>query len=273
MSSEAAPVTVSAPPVLPSVPIILGAPERLFGLTELVVKADGSIAGTMPTGPWLSGPDGRGEVAGLGLLIDDVLGYAAVQLADGWALSTEVSVDMVGTVPVDGSRVHCVARVVHEDTTGPLVSGEVLHDDGQVLAHCTLRGRLVGTYPTPALSPDRLLLPSPAVAADLDALLGDDFVPGQDGARVTVGSGFANPLGNLHGGMAFCFLERVAARAMPAPGRTASVRMQLVRAAPVGSVLHLEAVRVHRGRTLGVVQVVSRDEAGRVGAIATVTRH
>jgi uncharacterized protein (TIGR00369 family) len=256
----------------PPVPMIAGVPEQLFGLQRLTIDADGSIAGTVPSGPWLAGPDGQGELAGLGVLIDVVLGYAAVQLTDGWALSTEISVDVVGLVPTDGTRLACSARVVHEDPEGALVEGEVTDSRGGVVARCSMRARFVDARPGGHRLPASGS-PRPVGAASLTALLAEDVVVSGGGARVTVSERFSNPLGHFHGGMVFCLLEWMAATAMPAPARTASIRIQIVRGAPQGTVLHLTAEPVHRGRTLGVVQVTSRDEAGRTCAVATVTRH
>lgn len=256
----------------PPVPMIAGLPEQLFGLQGLTVDADGSITGSVPSGPWLAGPDANGEVAGLGVLIDVVLGYAAVQLTDGWALSTEISADVVGPVPTDGTALVCSARVVHEDQEGALVEGKVTDSRGGVLARCSMRARFVDARPAAHPLPPSGSL-RPVGAASLTALLGEDVVVSGGGARVTVSERFANPLGHFHGGMVFCLLEWMAATAMPAPARTASIRIQIVRGAPQGTVLHLTADPVHRGRTLGVVQVTSRDEAGRTCAVATVTRH
>jgi uncharacterized protein (TIGR00369 family) len=85
-----------------------------------------------------------------------------------------------------------------------------------------------------------------------------------------------NPLGNLHGGVSLCVSELVAVRALLGSGPplvTASVRMAYVRPLLVGTTVTLTARVLHRGRTLGVVEVVGTGPGGKVATLATVIAH
>lgn len=60
------------PPTVPR-----GRPENLFGVGPMLAES-GRARVSMPTGPWLRGRDGRLSPAGLGVLLDDVLGQAVL---------------------------------------------------------------------------------------------------------------------------------------------------------------------------------------------------
>src|SRR5690242_14160912 len=80
-----------------------GGPEGLFRVDDLSVGD--APHGRMITGPWMTGPDGRPSPGGLGVLVDDVLGYAilAARPRNDWSVSTEIALDVLGPVPGDGS--------------------------------------------------------------------------------------------------------------------------------------------------------------------------
>lgn len=254
------------------VPMVLSGPELLFGIGRIERSPDGSLRATQQAGPELV-DTGVPQLSGLGVLIDDVLGYAVNQERPGWSVSTELSVDLTEAIPTSG-LIACEGRVVHADAAGALATGEVLDARGEVLARCVLRGRFGDRRPPDdALASGRSIVQPQVDRSSLDAVLGEAVVRSSGGLSVTVGELFVNPLGNLHGGMHLCLVERAGALASPELDRTASVRLQLVRGVPNGALLDVRATLAHRGRTLAVVRVAVTDEAGRLCALGTVVRH
>jgi uncharacterized protein (TIGR00369 family) len=263
---------VSAPaPEL--VPMVLSGPEMLFGVQRITREPDGSLRSTQGAGPEIADECGRAQLSGLGVLVDDVLGYAVNQASPGWSASTEISVDVTGDVPSAGT-VTCTGRVVHVDDAGALATGEVLDDAGDVVARCVLRGRFDDRRPDDAaLASGASIRPPEVDRRTIDNVLGPDVRRVRGGLRVEVTERFLNPLGNLHGGMHLCLVERAGALAVPELGSTASLRLQLVRGVPGGSVLDVRGSVVHLGRTLAVVHVAATDQDGRVCALGAVVRH
>lgn len=253
--------------------IIQGGPESLFRLGAMQRADDGVHTVSMPSGPWLAGADGRGQPAAIGVLVDVVMGYVGNSHTTGWTLSTELSMEMVGDVPVDGRAIVASARTVHVDDDGMLVHGTVVDEAGTLIAHCSLRGRFTTAHPEGRA----------AVAfrdegeldrSSLDSLLGDAVVAGPEGPLHVENVGdFVNPLGNIHGGMVLCLHELAAARAVPELDGTASVRLQLVRGIAAGERFGLTARVAHRGRSLAVVVVEARDVKDRVCSLSTTVRH
>ena len=94
---------------------------------------------------------------------------------------------------------------------------------------------------------------------------------------VLPGSGtLVNPMGNLHGGIMFCASElagHAAVQSMDYPLTTASVTITYLRPGLATGPTVFEASTVHRGRTLAVTQVTSRNAAGKICTLATVTSH
>jgi uncharacterized protein (TIGR00369 family) len=260
---------------------------------------DGSVRGGMTTGPWMTGPGGRPSPGCLGVLADDVLGYALVaqRPRERWSVSIEISIDVLGPVPTDGSRILTVTEMVHTDTLGGLASGRMMDESGQVIAVCRQRGRYVTQLPPseveaavggegesqrpdpqaePHTDPHADLDVSPAPAAtDVASLLGVRWTGERPAAAVLeVTNRLTNPLGNLHGGVSLCGSELVAIEALRPSGPplvTASVRIAYLRPSPVGTTVTFTPAVQHRGRTLGLVQVVGTNLAGKVCTIATIT--
>jgi uncharacterized protein (TIGR00369 family) len=287
---------VSEPkPLLPG-----GGPEGLFRVDDLSVGD--APHGRMITGPWMTGPDGRPSPGGLGVLVDDVLGYAilAARPRNDWSVSTEIALDVLGPVPGDGSRLRVVTDFVQSGRLGGLASGRVLDESGRLIALGRQRGRFVSDLPAGERpesvadwQPAGLLRPAPdapaagtsaagpstAGTASVDAaqLLGLQWAgPGLTEPVLEVTDLLTNPLGNLHGGISLCASELVATQVLLPSGPplvTASIQVAYLRPSPVGSVLRLTASVRHRGRTLGVVQVVGTNANGKACTIATITAH
>jgi uncharacterized protein (TIGR00369 family) len=235
-------------------PIVDAGPESLFRVGR--VRADGDVVrGSMPTGPWLDGPDGQPMLGSLGVLIDNVLGYAIIarRPPEHWSVSTEISMDLLEPLPDEGTRIHASARVVHADATGGVATGEVVDETGRLLALCRQRGRFVPSGP----DPEPILFDLPEDVHDIETLIG--ATPRPSGLDVEVIGVLENPMHNLHGGITLCAADLAAALAVDDGGpalATTSIQITYVRAVPGGSTLTMDASVQHRGRTLGTVEVV-----------------
>jgi uncharacterized protein (TIGR00369 family) len=269
----------------PRTPFVAGGPERLFRIGP--VTNDGELTrGFMRTGDWMLNPDGEPCRGSLGVLADDILGYAVVaeRPAGHWAVSTEISVDFCSQLPVDGSRLHAQSRTVEFDMMGGLSRGRIADRCGRTIAFGSERVRFVPETPSASAyagSTDILVGP--------DALTGRSSLPTPDllrattrrhegGATLVVPAtlDLSNPMGNLHGGISLCASEIAGLAALQSgshPLVTASIHIAFLRPVAVDGEVSFTATVLHQGRTLGVSQVVGHNPAGKACTIATVTCH
>lgn len=268
------------PPEAP-LPFFVGGAERAFRVDAGRRLADGRVEVTMRTGPWMVGPDGRPSLGGLGVLIDDTVGYAVVldRPAGHWATSQEIHVETVGTPPTDGSLLTGHATVTSRDTGSGLASGEIIDARGNLVAVITQRLRFIpGTPGDPAPGSDRST-DRPTEDGDVLAQLGAVTEDTPAGARLTVplAASARNPMGTLHGGILLCGSELSGLRALSDDERealvTSSVKINYLRPGPVSGDIVFEAQRIHRGRSVGVAEVVTRTPEGKLCTRATVTAH
>ena len=264
-----------------AVPFLIGGPESAFRVAPVTAHGD-VFRGAMETGSWVLGPDGRPSVGSLGVLVDDVLGYPIVHARpEGcWATSIEISVDFCASLPRDGSPLQAESHVVCLSPSGGLAQARVLDATGAVIAFGKQRLRFI--HGTPAALTPGDDGQEPAVwqrhQASALELLGAAISSTADGATLTLplGPGVSNPMGTLHGGIIFCASELAGHAALQRPGSplaTASVNIAYLRPGPVVGQAAFEAITMHRGRTLAVSQVVSRNAAGKICTLATVTCH
>jgi uncharacterized protein (TIGR00369 family) len=258
-----------------SVPVAPSVPERLFRVSPPALD-DGIVSCSMPTGPWLNGPAGQPLGGALGVLIDDVVGYALVleRPPGRWSVSAEISLDLCQPVPADGSVLTARARNLSTDASGGLSSGSVLDADGALIAVCRQHGRWIPG--SPDVSPASLS--QPRTGNDLAELLGVRAHPTEAGGRLdlTVPPDLVNPMGNLHGGITLCLCDLLAhtALAHTALGGhrpTASVHVAYLRALPLGSTARFDCTIEHRGRSFAVARISAVNDAGKPCVIATVT--
>ncbi|MCU1438553.1 MAG: PaaI family thioesterase [Naasia sp.] len=257
--------------------IIYGRPERLLRVGS--VSGNGAAtSGVMTTGPWMLGPEGTPSAGSLGVLVDDVFGYAvmAAKPEGLWGVSTDIFVEFCAPLPTDGSPLRAEGELVQLDQHGGLGRGRVFDADGTVVAIGTERLRFVpGTPMLGAGQPDD----EPLGLADgaLDLFAGE--VRATDAGVVLefdVVRRLANPLGNVHGGLLFYASEvagLLALRAGGTPFITTSVHISYLRPAGPSQRMSVEATIDHRGRTVGIASVVARNAAGKPCTIATVTGH
>lgn len=244
-------------------------PETLFGVGRVVPHADG-VQGSMPTGRPYLGPDGHASVGALGVLVDNALGYVIIDNLVGakCSVSTEIWIDRLASLPIDGGRIRVDARSVHADELGGFSEGRVLDGSGQLLAACRARGRRI-REDSGDLCPSRFDLPT-SDAGDVVELLG--LVPtGPEAMNMKVTPSFENPRGMLHGGVSLCAAEVVATRARQRQNRslsTASVHIVHARPIPANSTVEFNATTTHAGRSLWVSDVTAWVD----GKAACVTR-
>lgn len=266
--------------------VVGSGPERALGITRSRIVGDDVVA-SMASGSWLNGPAGIPPGGVLGVVADDVLGLAIVwgRGTGWWTVSAEISLDLVGPVPADGSRIEASGRRVHSGPQGGLSSGTVRDASGRLVALCRQHGRWVNTVPADHVAPEEVIgeadsagepLGEWAPPASLDTLLGARAQPTEGGAVLTlpVTRDVANPLGNLHGGitMAACDLAAQAAlHAAGGPTQTATIHVSYPRPMPLGSAPRFEARLVHCGRTLGIVAVTASLDGLKPCAVATIT--
>jgi uncharacterized protein (TIGR00369 family) len=235
----------------------------------------------MLTGPWLNGPAGVAPGGTLGVLIDGVTAYAALlgRPANAWSVSAEISLDLCGPMPADGSILTADARLVGADATGALGTATVTDASGRVIALGRQHTRWI---PAPDITPwaARKQVPTRLAEtdgpADLVTLIGARVQAADGGAvaQVPVTRDLTNPLGNMHGGVIFAAVDLTAQAALAsvgAPVQTASVRVAYVRPLPLNGAARFEARVIHRGRSFGVAEVSCVNEANKPTVIATVT--
>ena len=235
---------------------------------------------SMPVGPWLNGPSGRPLGGALGVLIDNVGGYALQRghPPGGWSVSAEITLDLLRPLPADGSVLAAEGSVRHADPVGGFSSVSVTDGSGRLLALGTQHGRWVPSAPAAGNGTGHGTLPASGVppAADLAGFLGGQPQTAAGGAllELTVTPELTNPLGSMHGGVTLCACDLVAQAAIEAAGgppRTASIHVAYLRPIPLAARLRFTAQVTHLGRAFGVVRVSAINADGKACAIATVT--
>lgn len=252
-----------------SLTVTRGGPENLFGIGPIVAES-GQARASMPTGPWLRGSGDRPSPAGLGVLLDDVLGQAVLSSrpAGFWAVTTELNMDVVAPLATDGQEVSASARPVLLDGAGGLARGELRDVTGRRLALGTTWSRFVEGVPDAVRNPPQL--PDVADRGQRLTELLEVSVGDAGHIDLPVRTDLGNPRGVIHGGVLFCLAAMSAERALQGTGLDiASIRVIYLR--PGAGGLRLEPAVIHRGRSLGAVRIDISNAAGSLCATATVT--
>jgi uncharacterized protein (TIGR00369 family) len=252
------------PPTVPR-----GRPENLFGIGPVLAES-GRARASMRTGPWLRGRDGRLSPAGLGVLLDDVLGQAVLikRPAGLWSVTTELNIDVVAPLPADGRPVSATAAPVLLDDAGGLARGEVLDAAGRCLAVGTTWGRFFTGIPDAVFDPPEL--PDDIARGECLSDLLQVRVPDTGLLNLPSRADLGNPQGVVHGGVLLCLAVMSAGQALRESHlEIASVRVVYLR--PAVNELEFAPVIVHRGRSLGVIRVDVTNAAGALCTSATVT--
>jgi len=251
----------------PTVP--RGLPENLFDLGPVLAES-GRARASMSTGPWLRGRDGRPSPAGLGVLLDDVLGQAVLTArpAGLWSVTTELNIDVAAPLPADGTRVRATAAPVLLDDAGGLARGEVVDAAGRCLATATTWARFFAGIPDTVLHPPKL--PDEVARGECLSDLLRVAVAGTGLLDLPARADLGNPAGVVHGGVLLCLAVMSAEQALhDSLLEVASVRVVYLR--PAVNELTFVPVIVHQGRSLGVVRVDVKNAAGALCTSATVT--
>lgn len=248
-SFELAPRTEAQPA---RVRVVHDNPAHLFGI-DTPRQYGWRVRASAPSGPHLLGPDGRVALGSIGVLVDEVLGYAVMAgLGDGaWSISTEIWIDLLGgALPAEGDLTAEATSIQH----GSFSTGEVRAQDGSLLASCRQRGRRVD-FDASTVEPRTVRPPRPG-GESVAELLGLDLA----GSRTTlvVAENHVNPRGLLHGGVSLAACEVAATAARVAAGSflaTTSIHVAHTRPVPLGSVVELVVEPRHAGRTLWLSDV------------------
>lgn len=248
-----------------------GGPEALFHVGA-VHTAAGSATGPMATGPWILGPAGRPALGSLGVLLDVVLGAAAIaNRPEGWwAVTTEILLEAGGPLPTDGSGLVAAGQLVHHDQVGALAQGTVSDEYGHLVAVASTRVRYTPGLPTGANA-----LPA-GFSPRIDQPILEMLDARCSGAELTLATTVqnSNPMGVFHGGVALCLADVAGGLAVHSethPLNTASLHITYVRPGPITGKARFVAVPAHRGRTLGAVHVECLRPDGKAFALATMT--
>lgn len=246
-----------------------GGPENLFDMGPVRTEP-GQASTSMSTGPWLRGHNNRPSPAGLGVILDDVLGQAVLRArpAGLWSVTTELNIDVVAPLPADGQEVRASARPVITDGAGGLARAELHDAAGNCLALATTWARFIPGVPDAVRNPPQLtdVADRGQRMTELLQVAIDDT--GQ--LDLPVRTDLGNPRGVVHGGILLSLTVMSAERALHGTGLDiASARIAYVR--PAAGELTFEPTAIHRGRSLGAVRVEVRNATGALCTTATVT--
>ena len=249
-------------------------PERLFRVND-VIQHGTLISSSAPTGPWLERADGLVTGGALGVLVDDVLGYAVMvaRPRGNWSVSSEISIDLCHPIRV-GSTLSARAHSVHADERGGLASGEVVDDQGRLIAVARQHGRFIDMMPGEVSIPE--IDVNQHGEANIFSLLDIETRVTGAAARLEIVAAPAllNPLGNLHGGITLCLADLVACTAFEAGTgafQTSSIHVSYLRPIPLGTAMTFTATVSHAGRSFALATVDATNSAGKLCATATVT--
>jgi uncharacterized protein (TIGR00369 family) len=246
-----------------------GRPENLFDIGPVLAES-GSARASMPTGPWLRGRDGRLSPAGLGVLLDDVLGQTVlIERPPGlWSVTTELTIDVAAPLPANGQLVSATASPVLLDEAGGLARGEVRDSAGRCLAVATTWARFAAGIPDEVLEPPEL--PDDVARGECLSDLLQVCISDTGLLDLPFRADLGNPQGVVHGGVLLCLAVMSAEQALHGSQlEIASVRVVYLR--PAVKELKFAPFIVHRGRSLGVVRVDVTNAAGALCTSATVT--
>lgn len=257
-------------------PIITGPAERVFGVHQISPAAP-EMEIRARTRRWVEGGDGDAPVGVLGVPADNATGYAVIAGAPAghWSVTTELSLDVFGPIPTNGSDLTVSAALVHSNASTGYSEGEVVDAQGHTVARIRQRGLFVAGHPAEAGS--AAVLSTGPGPVDLGAFFGV-VSPGSrkpGAAEIEVTDDLVNPLRNLHGGVGFCLVEWMAREGLQAVSgdglRTTSIHVAYLRPAPLGTTVRVATEVLHCGRSFGLVQVTVSLPSGKPVLVGRVT--
>ena len=188
-------------------------------------------------------------------------------------VTSELSIDLVEMAGSGDSSLSCDANAVAVSPTAALAHSTLQDAHGAVVATASTWCRFINgghdenhAYPQAAKPPPDLALHHLLTTT----LSPDDSIVM---ARFTPDDQCTNDLGTLHGGVAAAALEvgLTWLRMIYGEALASSIRINLLRAAPLNELLQIDATPIHTGRSIAVTCVTSRNRAGKPTIVATVT--
>ncbi|GAA1365117.1 hypothetical protein GCM10009596_28510 [Arthrobacter rhombi] len=258
----------------PALSGVLGPPERRLSVSRCSLSGS-RVEAQMTTGPWNRRGDGTASHSALGVLVDDVVGNAALLYRDpeSWAVTTELSLDILAPLPADGSLLTCRAVHLGQDETSCYAAGEVRTDSGTLLARASswlifvpgVPEKVRGQHTAPATIPPADALEEALGRPDANGPGGDTF-PARSGAFHAT-EWQLNPAGAIHGGMVAGMCGLAAEEAVAGTGvRLQSLRVTFLRP---GRGIQVPQTRViHNGNRLKKVSVSLMGPSGKPTASA-----
>lgn len=257
-------------------------PEPRLGITW-TEDAGGNLTWHQPVGELFRDPAGRFSAGALAVLVDSALGSENHRRRPPgtWTVTTELRLDLLAR-PREGSAGLAVATDHLGDDGHCLTTrGEVLDDDGRVLASGLVKSLEIGGVADADAydeEPPWAAALVPGALAEVLCLTLRDADPGPSGARAVEAEiapepSLANPIGALHGGV-FAAVAETAGAVLFEHHRevsSTSLDVRFVRQIPLVGPVIVRAEALHDGRSWGIAHVETRDERGRLCAAATVT--
>jgi acyl-coenzyme A thioesterase PaaI-like protein len=245
--------------------------ELAFRVSLPTITAD-RAAVAVETGPWLRDCASGVSRAALAVALDDVSGsmVAASRPRGRWPVSISMRLDFVSDPPVDRTSVTATGRLIALDHSSGIARGEIVGGDGVPIALVTHRLQFIPLDAAPTSS-DR-----PGLTPDHDIRLRELLDLSTLGPRTLVmppNPSAANGMGNVHGGVLAYGSECAAMSAINADGRFRTACLDIVYTRPCNArrATTFRSDVIHRGRTLAVVRVIAENDAGKPGAVSTVT--
>lgn len=257
-------------------PIISGPAERVFGVHRISPAAP-EMEVRARTRHWAEGGVGDAPVGVLGVPVDNATGYAVIAGAPPghWSVTTELSLDVFGPIPTEGSDLIVSAALVHSNASTGFSEGEVVDAQGRTVARIRQRGLFVAGYPGQATS---AAVPSAGPdPVDLGAFFGVVSNGSRElgAAEVDVTADLINPMRNLHGGVGLCLVEWMARESLQAVNgdglHTTSIHVAYLRPVPLGATVRVATEVLHCGRSFGLVQVTVSLKNGKPVLVGRVT--
>jgi acyl-coenzyme A thioesterase PaaI-like protein len=245
-----------------------GGPEALFRVTDLTSEPWGAT-GVMQLGAWSTGADGQTALGALGVLADDVLGYAIVAHApEGhWSVSIEITLDEILHLPGPGARLRADAAVLASDNRGAYAEGAVRDPAGRMLVRISQRARWVALdgIRDPHLGWDDVIRPDEDTPfADLLRVPGERTEP----YVLRTDQAASNNMGAVHGGTAIAASAAVAENTIASQGpsqrrplRVRSLRIHYPRPTVPDVPTEVRADIRYSGRSLALLDVTTMQAA------------
>ena len=255
MTSSAGPAEAGSLPLH----VIHCPPDDLFCMGDAYREGE-VVRASMPLDDRSEGADGRTALGYLGVLVDNVLGYASMITTPGrWSVTTQMTLDAFPALQGARDEVQALGQVIEANGFNGFASGRVHSADGALVATCTQHLRFLAGLPdlestgTESPTAEQLRRMRP------DSLLCGDAQDSGASVRFRVGPELRNPLGNLHGGVSLYACDLAVARALRlagAPFAITSLQVSFLRPVAVGTWIDFRPTVVHQGRTLAVIDVV-----------------